>query len=237
MKKRANVAAKSKDDEEEDLCSTAEVPGVCKLRIAPPNFQTVVFELIGTAPYVQNKFSDKARAQMKEKQEAGSQAKKGKLRSAKNFDACYKSAIHRAKDANGKEWFGIPAPAFRCALISACRTVDFKMTLAKLSLFAEADGVDSGDGTPLVRFTKGTPHPFEAAVRLETGVCDIRIRPMWDIGWRAKLRLRFDGDQFSLEDVTNLLMRAGQQVGIGEGRPDSKKSAGMGWGLFSISEQ
>jgi hypothetical protein len=26
----------------------------------------------------------------------------------------------------------------------------------------------------------------------------------------------------------------GRQVGIGEGRPDSRNSCGMGWGLFEI---
>jgi len=31
-----------------------------------------------------------------------------------------------------------------------------------------------------------------------------------------------------------LLARVGMQVGIGEGRPDSKNSAGMGWGLFEV---
>lgn len=39
---------------------------------------------------------------------------------------------------------------------------------------------------------------------------------------------------FSHNDIVNLMMRVGQQVGIGEGRPDSKNSAGMGWGLFDI---
>jgi hypothetical protein len=32
------------------------------------------------------------------------------------------------------------------------------------------------------------------------------------------------------------MARVGLQVGIGEGRPDSKNSAGMGWGLFTIEE-
>jgi hypothetical protein len=27
----------------------------------------------------------------------------------------------------------------------------------------------------------------------------------------------------------------GMQVGIGEGQPDSKNSAGMGWGLFELA--
>jgi hypothetical protein len=57
---------------------------------------------------------------------------------------------------------------------------------------------------------------------------------MWRPGWEAKVRIRFDGDQFTLTDVTNLLMRVGLQVGIGEGRPDSKMSTGMGWGMFEV---
>jgi hypothetical protein len=36
------------------------------------------------------------------------------------------------------------------------------------------------------------------------------------------------------DDVTNLINRVGLQVGIGEGRPDSKDSAGIGLGLFEI---
>jgi len=33
----------------------------------------------------------------------------------------------------------------------------------------------------------------------------------------------------------NLLHRAGLQVGIMEGRPDSKDSCGCGWGTFKIA--
>jgi len=39
---------------------------------------------------------------------------------------------------------------------------------------------------------------------------------------------------FTSSDVVNLFNRVGAQVGIGEGRPDSKASAGLGFGLFEI---
>jgi hypothetical protein len=39
---------------------------------------------------------------------------------------------------------------------------------------------------------------------------------------------------FTPEHVAALLQRAGMQVGIGEGRPDSKRSVGQGWGLFTV---
>lgn len=202
------------------------------LTIAPPNIKTALFKIRGTAPYVQNKFSQKAREQMHETQSQGSTAKKGKKRDPKDFKAAYEGAMHRSADG----WCGIPAPAFRNACISACRMVGFQMTKAKLSIFVEADGFDGDDGTPLVRITKGKPEYSELAVRNDSGVCDLRARPMWREGWEAEVRVRFDADQFTLQDVANLMLRAGTQVGIGEGRPDSKNSAGMGWGLFELAK-
>jgi hypothetical protein len=52
--------------------------------------------------------------------------------------------------------------------------------------------------------------------------------------WEANLPLRWDADQFSATDVFNLTARAGLQVGIGEGRPSSPNSFGLGWGLFEV---
>ncbi len=200
------------------------------LIIAAPNFQVVAFLIRGDSPYVQNKFSEKARKEMHDKQEAGSTAKKGTKRESKNFKKCYEDAMYKSKDG----WHGIPAPAFRNACISACRVCGFQMTKAKLSIVCLADGFDPGDGTPLVKITKGKPKYSELPVRNATGVIDLRARPMWDPGWEAVVRLQFDADQFTLQDVTNLLHRVGKQVGIGEGRPDSKQSNGMGWGTFEI---
>jgi len=34
----------------------------------------------------------------------------------------------------------------------------------------------------------------------------------------------------------NLIARAGEQVGIGEGRPYSKQSNGLGYGIFKVIE-
>lgn len=199
--------------------------------IPAPNFQTALFVIEGNAPYVQNKFSEKAKQQMKEAQEAGSVGRsKKKNREGKDFEEHYRGAMHLSSEG----WHGIPTPSFRNAMISACRVVQFKMTIAKLSVFIVPDGFDKDDGTPLVRIIQGLPHAHESLVRLATGVADIRIRPMWEPGWRAKVRVRFDGDQFSAQDVANLMMRVGEQVGVGEGRPDSKNSAGMGWGTFII---
>lgn len=198
--------------------------------IKPPQFAVAKIVIEGLSPYVQHAFSQKAVTTMIQTQEAGSQARKGKAREAKDFKEVYRNAQHVAKGG----WHGIPAAAFRNAMISACRTVGFKMTLAKLSVFVEPDGFDAKSGDPLVKITKGKPHEHFATARNANGSTDVRCRPMWDPGWQAEVRVRWDEDQFSASDVVNLLARVGMQVGVGEGRPDSRESAGLGWGLFKI---
>ncbi len=197
--------------------------------IPPPNLRVIEVDIVGSAPLVINRFSQKAMAMMAEKQKAGSQGKKGKAREAKDFDAAFEGARHLSREG----WDGFPAGAIRAAMISACRLVGFKMTLAKLSVFVVADGFDIVDGTPLIRITGGEPRRLEMHVRNATGVADIRIRPQW-LDWGATLRIRYDADQFSASDVVNLLNRVGAQCGIGEGRPDSKNSAGIGFGTFEV---
>jgi len=198
--------------------------------IKKPNLQIAEIEIEGTAPYVQHKFSAKARTEMLQKQQEGLRRKGKKTTTERNIQEDYEGAMHRGP----KGEHGIPAAAFRSAMISACRLVGATMTLAKLSIFIEADEFDVDDGTPLV-FLKGEPELHESAVRLATGVASIAIRPMWR-KWSATLRVKYDGDQFDATSVYNLLQRAGLQVGIGEGRPDSKKSHGMGWGTFTIKQ-
>jgi hypothetical protein len=200
------------------------------ITISPPNMAELHTTIIGTAPLMVARFSAKSMAAMLEKHQAGSQANKRKGKAARDLDADFNGARHISPEG----WDGIHAGAFRAAMISACRLVGFKMTLAKLSLFVHADGYDRVDATPLVRIVGGEPVRSEMPVRNATGVMDIRIRPVWR-EWQVNLRLRYDADQFQAGDVMNLLARVGQQVGIGEGRPDSRESAGIGFGLFRIA--
>jgi len=195
--------------------------------IPAPKFQRLHAVLVGTAPLVQARFSEKAKLLMRSKMLEGSRASKGKKRVARDFDDDFKQAFHRSEEG----WVGVPCSAIRTACIDVCRMVGFKMTMAKMSIFVEADGFGEHDGVPLVKLDAPEAERLELIVRNQTGVPDIRVRPMWR-SWSLKVRIRFDSDQFSHEDVVNLLARAGIQNGIGEGRPFSKESNGMGWGTF-----
>lgn len=201
------------------------------VKISRPRLRLGTIRIVGISPYVQHAFSEKQRKVMEETQRQGQQARGKKVRKPKDFDEVYEAAKHVSKEG----WIGIPAPAFRNAMISACRLVGYVMTRAKLSIFVEEDGIDREDGTPLVRI-KGEPRVHKGWARNESGVADLRWRPMWE-EWGADVNITWDEDQFSLDDVVNLMLRAGLQVGIGEGRPDSPKSNGLGWGRFRVNEQ
>ena len=194
--------------------------------ISPPKFGITDFYIEGTAPLVVERFSKKIELMMKmaEGKSAGSK----KNRDARDYEKEAEDARYRSQDG----WEGMNAAAFRCAMISACRLVGFKMTMAKLSTFVEADGFDKNDGVPLVRIF-GESHTYTAHTRNATGVVDVRSRPMYR-NWAARLRVRYDTDQFKMVDILNLVARCGMQVGIGAGRPDSKASAGCGFGLFQV---
>lgn len=194
--------------------------------ISAPNFANMTILLQGTAPLVVARFSKKA--ELMAKMAEGSSAKSKKERSARDYDKEAEDARYRS----GEGWEGINAAAFRAGMISACRLVGFKMTLAKLSVFVEADGWDVQDGIPLVR-VYGESETYTAHTRNATGVVDVRSRPMYR-EWAVQLRVRFDADQFTTQDMYNLLARVGGQVGLCEGRPDSKSSAGCGFGTFQI---
>jgi hypothetical protein len=205
------------------------------IRITRPKLRTAAIQIRGISPYVQHAFSEKQRKQMEETQRSGQQGRSKKPRQPKDFEQVFEAAKHYAKAATGaKPWVGIPAPAFRNACIDACRLCGFKMTHAKCSIFVEADGIDAVSGQGLVRIV-GEPRIHESAVRNESGVADIRWRPMWE-QWSATVRITWDEDQFSSTDILNLMLRAGLQVGIGEGRPFSPNSNGLGWGRFEIVE-
>jgi hypothetical protein len=202
------------------------------ISINPPNIKTAHFTIEGTAPLVIHRFDEKVKSDFRAKIIEGSKPRgKNKFAPKDTDDIC--EAAKYFGMTKGKKWEGFNASGVRLAMISACRGANFKMTIAKQSLFVEADGWDIY--TPLIPLVRiiGTSQKSEMIAKTETGIAMLCIRPMYN-PWSAHLRIRFDADLFGIGDVTNLLARAGQCVGICEGRPDSKNSGGMGWGTFQI---
>jgi hypothetical protein len=199
--------------------------------IQAPKLQIAVFEIKGTAPLVIHRFSHKTKEQMRQKMELGKAAGSKRNRDAKDSDESFNNSRYISPDG----WDGFHAAAIRAAMIRACSLVNFKMTLAKLSIFVIQDGWDATEPQiPLVRIY-GKPKRQDDMARVETGQPYVTIRAAY-YDWSAKVKIRWDADQFTIDDIYNLLYRVGAQVGICEGRPSSQNSAGMGWGLFEVKK-
>jgi hypothetical protein len=201
------------------------------LQIKAPNFTIAKFKIVGDegVPLVIHRFSAKLKEQMRLKAETGKASSSKKDRAPKDSDQTFEEGRYRSKEG----WDGFHAASVRNAMISACRLVDYKMTLAKMSIFVLADGNDAQEPQiPLIRIY-GKPVRQDDMARVETGQPYVTVRPAYH-NWYALVHIRYDADQFKEADVANLLSRVGMQVGLGEGRPDSKKSNGQGWGTFTI---
>ncbi len=195
--------------------------------IKAPNFQVVEVGIRGSAPLMVHKFSMKARNQIEAKQT--SQDKVKKPRAPKDYKAEFNAARYISK--NG--WDGFYAGSLRNAMIRAASYGGgLTMTQAKGLIFIVAEGYDKEDGTPLVRIIGKPVHDTRPA-RNDGGGIDMRNRPRYDT-WSAKVKISYDADLLSAQDVLNLLARAGESVGIGDGRPSSPNSNGCGFGTFQV---
>lgn len=200
------------------------------VRIKAPDIRLAKFEITGTTPLVVHRFSTKAKKEMLDKMIKPPARGAKPERKPLDQEAQYNEARYMSKDG----WDGFNAAAVRCAMISACRLTNAKMTLAKLSIFIEADGLDKDEPQYNLVRIYGDRQRLDAIGRLDSGAPNPVSRPMY-FPWRATLRIRYDADQFKLDEVANLLNRVGQQVGLCEGRYDSKNSAGQGWGCFALT--
>jgi hypothetical protein len=212
------------------MARATKVKAADAIEIARPLFREITVHIKGNAPLVIRRFSEKFKQETTEKVvHGGVGGRRRRAFEARDLDDLFNEARYRSPEG----WDGVHAGAFRAALISACRLVGFQMTRAKLALFVVPDGYDEKEPQiPLIRLY-GDPKRQEDICRTVTGDPMLAVRARYD-DWSAKLRIRYDADQFKQDDVVNLLMRAGMQCGICEGRPDSKKSAGMGWGTFEV---
>jgi hypothetical protein len=112
--------------------------------IKAPNMQVAEFEIKGISPLVIHRFSIK----MLPNPDEPKPTNKRKTTDHPSTDDRFNDARYISKEG----WDGFHAGAIRAAMISACRLANFKMTLARLSIFVIQDGWDVKENqVPLVR--------------------------------------------------------------------------------------
>lgn len=199
--------------------------------INAPNFGSVTVHIIGTSPYVQNKMSADSLKKLLDKFLNGEKASTIKKVEPKILEEVC-AGVTRI-DINGV--YGIPSIGMKSALIRAASLCGMEMKRTKLSIDIDAPTFDRDDGMPLLPI-RGKPKVAIHYINSTLGNnAALTIRPMWE-KWAVDFVLTFDKDLFTTSHIMNLVHRAGMQVGIGSGRPDSKGSAaGLGWGKFRIA--
>jgi hypothetical protein len=223
------------------------------------DYRTIIVPIEGVTDLIVHRFSFKSMLEMLEKQmdeETKRTGKKPKIPKNPTFDyeetlywlsekpeyllyndlEEYKtiSASIKGKEErilkdieNGK--FGFPAGGFKAAMVGGCRlTNGIAMTEAK-TLFS-VSGITNYE---LVEIEGSKPLMRSDAVRLESGVADIRFRATFK-NWKASLKIEYIANRISADSVVNLVNYAGVG-GIGEWRPTAKKSASGDFGRFRVN--
>jgi hypothetical protein len=173
--------------------------------------QRVEITIRGLAPLICNRWSEKAKKQMLDKQ-----TKAAKLaKEAKDPDADYRASLYPYPGGG----YGFPSVAFKAAAVRAGTYCDMKMTFLRGAFHILGD---------LVKI-EGEPRSREDMVRVGMGTADIRYRAEFP-EWSVKLPVIFNARAISIDQVVNLLNLAGFAVGVGEWRPERDGQ----FGLFEV---
>jgi hypothetical protein len=206
--------------------SEGEARKAARVQLRMPVVRVIIVPIKGYdgVPLVMNKMSEKAVRMMANKQQ-----KKGVgPREAKNPVECFRGAMHLmpgAKATDQRPDLGFPCSGFRKAMITAANKDmnGVTKTAAKGGIFVLADGYG------LVRIRYEKMQMREDPVMNANETPDLRYRPEL-YGWSADVRVQYDADMLTPEQVVNVMGRAGFSVGIGEGRPEKKGE----WGRWSV---
>lgn len=170
--------------------------------------------IIGTAPLLVHRFSEKSKRQMLEAMQ-GKKSPKAPKDPAAECDAA------RYRFADGAD--GFPAIAFKAATIGGARFYS-GVTMTALRQYLFFDGDLGVDGQKLVKID-GEWSMREDVVRVGQGGTDLRYRPEYT-NWSAVLDVRYVTSMLTQDSVLSLIGAGGMGVGVGEWRPEKKGDFG-----------
>jgi hypothetical protein len=174
-----------------------------QLIIPPLDVRSLILRIIGDAPLIVHRFSEKARRQMLDKQMGV--ASEG--RQFKNPEEDFRDSLYIM--ANGRH--GFPAIAFKNACVTACTSTGKAITkVAARQAFHVVGDLIEIEGTPTMR---------EDTVRIGAGIADIRHRGEFR-EWACRLLIRYNARVISDQQLISLMNLAGFSVGVGEWRPE-----------------
>lgn len=177
--------------------------------------ERLIVPLVGTAPLICHRFSEKAKRQMLDNMQGRKTPKE-----PKDPQAEYEAALYRVEDGG----YGFPALAFKDATIGAARYYGKQVTMTALKQFVFVHGERGDDGRALVRID-GEPKMREDVVTINRTGSDLRYRPeFWP--WRADLAVTYVTGSLTRGSMLSLIEAGGMGIGIGEWRPEKNGDFG-----------
>lgn len=177
--------------------------------------ETLSVPIIGTAPLLVHKFSEKAKRQMLDNMQGRKSPKQ-----PKDPKEEYEAAFYRIKDGG----YGFPAIGFKQATASASRFYGKSVTKVGLYQSMFFHGELSEDGQQMVRID-GEPSMREDVVRVGMGGSDLRYRPQF-LEWSTLLQVTYVTSMLTRSSLLSLIDAGGLGVGVGEWRPEKKGDFG-----------
>ena len=185
--------------------------------------------IIGDTPIIMNKFSEKAKRQILDKQ----QKKAKKDKEVKNEWECFIESMHwlegkpkkYTKEAfekamnSGKARIGFPAVGVKQAALSAAYRAGYiKNKVCMQGAFhIQEEFIDIKYSSIKMR---------EDYVKIPMGGADIVFRGELD-GWSSTFEVTYDANVLSVEQLIQFINYGGYAVGIGEWRPEKTGNNGM----------
>jgi len=208
--------------------TAAKVPSNAQPIQLPDSPRTLLIVGIeGTSLLVTHRFPEKAKHQIRAKQQNLAKAAKA----ARDPQEEFEESVYVFEDGS----YGFPTGALAESIV--CASVDVMpkcKSMIRRNLFVEDDGLDHRDERGLIR-VDAEPVLREDVVRLAgaSRPADLRYRGTFAPGWSATARIWFDERMLSREQVLQLCQIAGESIGLCEGRPE--KTLAMGWGKFKVT--
>lgn len=188
----------------------------------------LVFRGMAGAPLVVHNFSEKAKAEIRQKQAKEAKAAKEKRDPNAEFLAA------RYLDGEGREC--VPITAIKKSIVSAATAFDDLTKVAlRQAIFADcltAPGsslvpIEDHDGNAMTGAMR------EDAVTIGGTTRGLAYRPEYK-EWQIRVSITYNPRLVSRDQVVALCRQAGWGIGICEGRPE--KTSALGWGRFEVAE-
>lgn len=170
--------------------------------------ETIRVPIVGTAPLIVHRFSEKAKRQMLDNMQGRKSPK-----TPKDPQAEFEAASYRFPDGG----YGVPVIAFKAATVGGARFYA-QVTMTALKQFLFFRGELGNDGQMLARLDT-EPRMREDVVRVGRGGTDLRYRPEF-MPWRTTLVVTYVTSALTRSSVLSLIDAGGLGVGVCEWRPE-----------------